>query len=182
MEVVTLVFGLVGVAAGAFLSQGLSASWQRRQERHEALVAIVAASARVLGAHECLYELVVDGHPPETDSDVARQALLERMEAHAQWRTAEARALILIPGDGALVACIESFGQARASATTWVRDYQRLQSNFRLEDHREPQHKSWMAMRQARHDLIEVGQAVALADARWLPRLRPSRPLYVERG
>jgi hypothetical protein len=160
--------GLAGVLFGAFLTQALSASWQRRKERLEALVALVAASARVIGAHERLYELFSDGSSPPTDSAQARQAFAERVEAHADWRTAQARAEILIQESDELKGAIDDFGRARAAATSWVQEYQRLGAEFLLTEHAESQREWWQAMRHARYDLIAAGRAVSLHDARWL--------------
>lgn len=165
--------GLAGVLIGAVLTQSLSASWQRRKERLESLVALVAASARVIGAHERLYELFFDGSSPPPDSEEARQALRERTEGHAQWRTAQARTEILIPESDALKTAIDDFGRGRAAATLWVQEYRRLGADFSLADHEEPQRDSWQAMRHARYQLIVAGRAVSRHDSKWL-RVPPS--------
>src|SRR4051794_23105095 len=75
-RMLTAALGLIGVLVGAFVSQRLSASWQRRRERLEALVALVAACARVIGAHERLHDLiVVDSSSAATER--IQEALLE---------------------------------------------------------------------------------------------------------
>jgi hypothetical protein len=166
--------GLVGVFVGAFVSQRLSASWQRRRERLEALVALVAASARMIGTHERLYELISPDTSAATSEQI-HQALIERSDAHADWRTANARAAILIPQDEPLHAAMSAFGRARADATTWMLDYQRLGPSFSFAKHRETEQESWQAMRQTRFDLIIACQAIVLDDERWLPVLRKRR-------
>ena len=176
----TATLGLVGVLVGAFLSQGLSALWQRRKERLEALVELVSANARVISAHERLYDLFAAGASPALNSDQVRQTLAERSEAHAQWRTSHARVEILIPDDEPLQAAIDDFGRGRASATVWIREYQSLGTAFSLADHAAAQEKAWLEMRHARYSLIAAGQAIASRDARWLPlkRKRAAPPTY----
>jgi hypothetical protein len=172
----TAALGLGGVLVGAFVSQRLSASWQRRRERLEALVALAAASARVIGAHERLYDLIAHGTSAAAVEQIQTQrALIERAEAHAEWRTAHARAAILIPRNEPLHAAMSAFGRARAAAIVWILDYQRLGPSFSIAGYKESAQESWQAMRQARFDLIVAGQAIALEDERWLPVLRKRR-------
>jgi hypothetical protein len=170
----TAALGLVGVLIGAFVSQNLSASWQRRRERLEALVALATANARLIGAHERLHSLIVYAELANTSEHVQR-AIIERGDAHAEWRTANARTAILIPGNEPLNAAIARFASARESATAWIRDYQRLGSAFSFADHKESEHEAWRAMHRARLDLITAGQIIALEDASWLPLLRKRR-------
>lgn len=170
----TAALGLIGVLIGAFVSQALSASWQRRRERLEALVALVAANARVIGGHERLFDLVFYGAAAGTSEQIQR-AFIERGDAHAEWRTAHARAAILIPGNEPLDAAIARFRVARESADAWVAEYQRLGSAFSFDDHKESERESWKAMRQARWDLIAAGQVIVQDDASWLPLLRKQR-------
>lgn len=161
----TAILGVIGVAVGAFLTQHLTASSLRRKERLEAIVTLAAACARVIGAHERLYELFADGRSPSPDSELAHGALLERTEAHAQRRTAEARVEILLPEETALKEAVDAFGSGRAAATLWVLEYQRLGEGFSLRDHGAAQEEAWLAMRNARYDLIKAGQATSLRDA-----------------
>ena len=166
--------GLVGVLVGAFVSQRLSAAWQRRRERLEALVALVAASARVIGAHERLYELIAHG-TAEAASEQIQRAFIERSDAHAEWRTANARAAILMPQNEHLHTAMRGFGRARASATHWIQQYQRLGASFSFADYEDSQVNSWRAMRQTRTLLIAASQAIVVADNTWLPVLRKRR-------
>jgi hypothetical protein len=163
----TATLGLVGVLVGAFVSQRLSASWQRRRERLEALVALVATSARVVGAHERLYELIAHG-ASDVASEQVQQALAERGEAHAEWRTANARAAILMPDNEPLHAAMSGFGRARASATRWVQQYQRLGASS-FADYEESERASWRAMHNSRDHLIAASQAIVLDDDASLP-------------
>jgi hypothetical protein len=169
----TATLGLAGVLIGAFVSQNLSASWHRRRERLEALVALAAANARLIGAHEHLHSVIVGAKLARASEQVQR-AFTEWGDAHAEWRTANARAAILIPGHEALNASIARFVRARESATVWIRDYQRLDS-FSFADYKESEHEAWRAMHRARLDLIAVGQGIALEDASWLPLFRKQR-------
>jgi hypothetical protein len=166
--------GLLGVLVGAFVSHALSASWQRRRERLDALVVLVAATARVIGAKERLFDLVFYGALPAT-SDQVQQALTDRADAHAEWRTAHARAAILIPANEPLNAAVERFRLARDSADAWIIEYLRLGAAFSFADHKEGEHESWQAMRQARLDCIAAAQVIVLEDASWLPLLRKQR-------
>jgi len=163
----TALIGVVGVSVGAFLTQRLTASSQRHKERLEAIVALAAACARVIGAHERLFELLAQGRSPSPDSELAHGALLERTEAHAQWRTAQARVEILISDDIALKQAIDAFGEARADATRWILEYQRLGEQFSLGRYSGPQEGSWRAMRAARYKLIQAGRKTTRADSRW---------------
>jgi uncharacterized membrane protein YeaQ/YmgE (transglycosylase-associated protein family) len=166
----TAVIGLIGVCIGGFLTQALAAMLQRRAQRLEALVAAVAASGRVIGAHERLHDLLlaVGGAPPVTSGE-AQRALAERAEAHAEWRAAHARAQILCPSDPELLETLERFRDRRADATRWVREYQRLGEDFRSEDYHALQHQSWEGMRFARYDMIIAAQRAVQRDTRWLP-------------
>lgn len=161
--------GLVGVLVGAFLSHGLTASWQRRKERLEALVALVAANARVIGAHERLYDLFLDGNGPGVASEQSQRALVERGEARAALQTAQARAAILIPGNEPLESAMEDFRRARCAAAVWIRRYQQLGPAFSFGEYEEQDREAWLALRAARDDVIAACQAVASLDARWLP-------------
>lgn len=141
-----------------------------------ALVALAAASARVIGAHERLYDLIAPGAFAAARSrPLSSKRLSERLDAHAEWRTAHARAAILIPRNEPLHAAISAFGRARATAIVWILDYQRHGPSFSFADHEESEMASWQAMRQARLDLIVAGQAIVLEDERWLPVLRKRR-------
>ena len=170
-SMVTAVIGLIGVCVGGFLTQALSAMLQRRAQRLDALVAAVAASGRVIGAHERLHDLLLAaGGAPAVTSGEAQRALAERAEAHAEWRAAHARAQILCPSDTELVETLERFRDWRAAATRWVREYQRLGEDFRGEDYQALQHESWEGMRFARYDMIVAAQRAVQRDTRWLPR------------
>jgi DNA transposition AAA+ family ATPase len=177
----TASLGLIGVLIGAFVSQTLSASWHRRRERLEALVALVAANTRLIGAHEHLHSLIVYAELTST-SEQAQRAITERSDAHAEWRTAHARTAILIPQNESLHAAIARFARAREAATVWIRDYQRLGSAFSFADYKESEDEAWRAMHRARLDLIAAGQAIAFEDANWLPLLRKQRSKRAQRG
>lgn len=100
---------------------------------------------------------------------------MERRDAYADWRTANARIAILIPGNEPLNAAVTRFALARESATVWIRDYHRLGSAFSFADYKESEREAWRSMHRARLDLIAAGQVIALEDASWLPLLRKQR-------
>ena len=53
--------GLLGVFFGVFLSQVFTVGQESRAKRLDALVSIVAASGRMIGAYERLFELFEGG-------------------------------------------------------------------------------------------------------------------------
>jgi len=132
-------------------------------------VDLVAASSRVIGTHERLYDPVVGGAPPDPSSDQASCALVERTEAHVGWRAANARAQILIPDNRSLHDGIDRINHRRGSSTVSIREYQRLGPSFDLGPHDDAQRTAWEEMRRGRYDLIAAAQAIAVRYARWRP-------------
>ena len=61
--------GLFGVLVGVFLSQVFTIAHESRARRLDALAALVAASGRMIGAYERLFELFEGGTSPPLDED-----------------------------------------------------------------------------------------------------------------
>ena len=162
---------LLGVTVGVLLTSSLSASRERRDGRVDALSSFVAANARVLVAHEQLYELVANGRPPEIESPAAQAALGERAAALAEWRIAHGRVLILVPYSVDLDVAVDQFKGARAEATQWVREYQRLGTEFELSAVRDSELHAWKAMHRAQDELIAASRGVVANDLKLLLRL-----------
>jgi len=156
--------GLFGVAVGVVLTSLLSAGRERRDGRVDALSSFVAANARVIVAHEQLYELVASGSPPEIASPPGQAALSERVGALAEWRITHGRVLILVPHAADLDAAVSEFKTARAQATRWIREYQRLGTEFDLAAVQDSQLHAWKAMHRAHDNLIAASRRVVADD------------------
>jgi len=165
--------GLIGVLVGALLTQLFTASSEWRSRRLEAMVAIAAASSRVIGAHERLHELFVGegNNPPLSDERVVR-ALTERSEAHNDWRTARSRLYIIIPDDQLLIEATDRFEKYRRAGTKWVHEYLKDVQGFHREDVKDIQTEAWVGMREGRIEIGGLCRTRSQRDARWDGHLR----------
>ena len=112
-----------GVLVGVFLSQVFTIAHESRARRLDALVGLVAASGRMIGAYERLFELFEGGTSPPLDEDRVVAVTSERLSAHTEWREAQARAEILLADDSDLYAVVSDFETVRSTATAWARAY-----------------------------------------------------------
>lgn len=163
--------GLFGVLVGVFLSQIFTVTQESRAKRLDALVGIVAASGRMIGAYERLFELFEGGSTPPLDEDRVVQVTTERLSAHTEWREACARVEIILADDRQLSAAVSDFEIPRVEATLWVRAYFQKGEAFVFADYDETQRAAWEGMKVARRKLIATAQQRAAADSRWLIRL-----------
>ena len=165
--------GLIGVLVGALLTQLFAASGEWRNRRLEAMVAVVAAGSRVIGAHERLHELFVGAgnNPPLSDERVIR-ALTERSEAHNDWRIARSSLFILIPDDQPLIEATDRFETYRRAGTKWVHAYLKDTQGFQKDDVKEIQSEAWIGMRESRVEIGALSRMRSQRDARWDGRLR----------
>jgi hypothetical protein len=163
--------GLIGVLVGAFLTQLFTASSEWRSRRLEAMVAVTSASARVIGAHERLYELFIGGRSPSLSDERVIRALTERSDAHNDWRISRSRLIILIADDQQLIEAIDRFEEWRKSATPWVHAYLENPDVFNHEDYRELQTKAWAGMRAARIEIGDLSRVRSQRDAQLRDRL-----------
>lgn len=170
--------GLFGVLVGVFLSQVFTIAHESRARRLDALAALVAASGRMIGAYERLFELFEGGTSPPLNEDRVVAVTSERLSAHTEWREAQARAEILLADDPDLHAVVNDFEIVRSTATAWARAYFQAGEAYDFSDHAEAQHKAWEGMKAERRRLIAVAQRRAARDAhRMLPLPRvPQRP------
>ena len=164
--------GFFGVLVGAILTYFFSISSEWRNRRMEAMVAVVTASTRVVGAHERMYGLFQAGDAPPLTDDRSIRALTELGEAHNEWRTARARATILIPDDEPLKEAIARFAARREAATECYADYPKEGVNFRFSDYADRKHKAWEEMREARRSIVTCCQIRSQKDAHLRERLR----------
>ena len=164
--------GFVGVLVGAILTHLFAISNEWRSRRMEAMVASVTASIRVLGAHEGTYHLFLSGGAPPLTDDRAIRAFTERNEAFTEWRIARARLEIVVPDDECLKQAIDHFNAVFAVADDWVSAYLKEGENFHFGDVAEAEHKTWIELRAARHDIITRCQIRSRQDARWRERIR----------
>ena len=168
---IAALIGLFGVLVGVFLSQVFTVVHESRAKRLDALVSIVAASGRMIGAYERLFELFEGGVSPPLDEDRVVQVTTERLSAHTQWREARARLEILLADDAQLHAIVDDFEVIRAGATRWARAYFQTGEAFNFADHAETQLKAWEGMKATRQSLILAARHRAASDSRWLIRL-----------
>lgn len=171
--VLAAALGLLGVLVGAVLTQVLTQAQEGRGRRLEALVAVIAASGRVIGAHERLFELFEQGTSPPLSDERAARAATERSDAHAEWRSARARVEILFAGDAELLALMDVFDESRVRATGWVRAYYRAGDTFDFRAGAEDERASWLGMRESRGRLIRAAKARAARPALQAFRRRP---------
>jgi hypothetical protein len=169
--VIAALIGLIGVLVGVFLSQMFTMAHESRAKRLDALVSIIAASGRMIGAYERLFELFEGGTSPPLHEDRVVQVTTERLSAHTQWREARARLEILLADDARLHAIVDDFEVIRADATRWARAYFQTGEAFNFADYAEIQRKSWEEMKAARQNLILAARHRAASDSRWLMRL-----------
>jgi hypothetical protein len=81
----------------------------------------VAASTRVLGAHERMYDLFRGRAAPPLSDDLAIRAITERSEAFLEWRIARARLEIVVSDDELLKQAVDRFNKSHADANAaWV--------------------------------------------------------------
>lgn len=168
---ISALIGLVGVLVGAFVSQIFTATQESRAKRLDALAGIVAASGRMIGAYERLFELFEGGLSPPLHEDRVVQVTSERLSAHTEWREACARVEIILADDRHLRAAVNDFEVPRAEATRWARAYFQAGEAFVFSEYQEAEHAAWEGMRAARLRLISAAQKRAAADARWLIKL-----------
>lgn len=160
--------GLCGVFVGAVLTQLLAVSAERHRRRLEAMVGVAVASSRIIGAHERLYEMLFFGSEiPSVESAHANAALMERSEAHYDWRGARARLEILIAGDAQLYDAMQKFDDFRSQATAWVRPYVQQGTRYDYKKYIDLQVQTWKGMRATRHELMEISRARSERDLRW---------------
>ena len=163
--------GLLGVFFGVFLSQVFTVGQESRAKRLDALVSIVAASGRMIGAYERLFELFEGGTSPALHEERVVQVTTERLSAHTEWREARARAEILLADDARLHAVVNDFETIRADATRWARAYFQSGEAFSFADYAEAEHKSWEGMKATRQSLIVAARHRAAVDSHSLMRL-----------
>jgi hypothetical protein len=156
--------GFFGVLVGAILTYLFSISSEWRNRRMDAMVAVVTASTRVVGAQERMYGLFQAGDAPPLTDDRAMRALTELSEAHNEWRIARARMTILIPDDEPLKEAIVHFADRREAATECYSDYPK--------EYVDREHKAWEEMRDARRNIVTCCQIRSQKDARLRERLR----------
>lgn len=168
---IAALIGLFGVLVGVFLSQVFTVALESRAKRLDALVGIVAASGRMIGAYERLFELFEGGTSPALHEERVVQVTTERLSAHTQWREARARVEILLADDAQLHTVVNDFETIRADATRWARAYFQVGEAFNFADHAETERKAWEGMKAARQSLILVARRRAARDSRWLIRL-----------
>jgi len=164
--------GFVGVLVGAIVTHLFAISNEWRSRRMEAMVASVTASIRVLGAHEGMYGLFLGGGAPPLTDDRAIRALTERSVAFTEWRIARARLEIVVPDDELLRQAIDRFNAVHAAADGWVSPYLKEGEGFHFDDVAKEEHKTWIEMRAARHDIITRCQIRSRQDAHWRDRIR----------
>jgi hypothetical protein len=169
--VTAALIGLFGVLVGVFLSQVFTVALESRAKRLDALVSIVAASGRMIGAYERLFELFEGGASPPLHEDRVVQVTTERLTAHTQWREARARLEILLADDAQLHAIVNDFEVIRADATRWARAYFQAGEAFDFADYAETERKAWEGMKAKRQSLILAARRRAAGDSRWLMRL-----------
>jgi hypothetical protein len=169
--VISGLIGLFGVLVGVFLSQIFTITQESRAKRLDALVGIVAASGRMIGAYERLFELFEGGSSPPLHEDRVVQVASERLSAHTEWREACARVEIILADDRHLSAAVNDFEIPRVEATLWARAYFQKGETFVFAEYDETQRMAWEGMKAARHRLIASAQQRAAADSRWLIRL-----------
>lgn len=168
--VISALVGLFGVLVGAFLSQVFTITQESRAKRLDALVGIVAASGRMIGAYERLFELFEGGSSPPLHEDRVVQVTTERLSAHTEWREACARVEIILADDSHLSGAVNDFEIPRVEATRWARAYFQRGEAFNFAEYDETQHAAWEGMKAARSRLIAAAQQRAAADSRWLIR------------
>lgn len=174
------IVGLVGVLLGALLSYSFTTSHEWRAKRLEALVDVVGAAGRVIGAHERLHEILSSGGSPLASEPRMSAALAERSESHADWRRAYARAGILVLDDRRIESILSDFDQARASATSsWVGAYISQQQEFDFAQFAEVQEVLWRKMRDARRDLITASRRRVYLDMRWYARYLRAKKIAI---
>jgi hypothetical protein len=164
--------GLIGVLVGALLTQLFAASSEWRNRRLDAMVAVAAASSRVIGAHERLHELFVGGESPPLSDERVIRALTERSDAHNDWRIARSRLIILIPDDQRLIDATDRFERYRRTGTRWVHAYLKDVQGFLPEDIKDLQTDAWVGMRESRIEIGNLCRMRSQRDTRWGGRLR----------
>lgn len=184
IDVISGLIGLFGVLVGVFLSQIFTITQESRAKRLDALVGIVAASGRMIGAYERLFELFEGGSSPPLHEDRVVQVTTERLSAHTEWREACARVEIILADDRRLSAAVNDFEVPRAEATRWARTYFQKGETFAFAEYDEIQRSAWEGMKAARRTLIAAAQQRAAADSHWLIRLivPRRRTLWIEAG
>ena len=168
ISVISAIIGLFGVLVGAFLSQAFTITQESRAKRLDALAGIVAASGRMIGAYERLFELFESGSSPPLDENRVVQVTSERLSAHTEWREACARVEIILADDRHLRAAVNDFEIPRADATRWARTYFQSGEAFVFAEHADAEHAAWEGMRAARLRLIAAAQQRAAKDSHWL--------------
>lgn len=171
INVISALIGLFGVLVGASLSQIFAITQESRAKRLDALAGIVAASGRMIGAYERLFELFEGGFSPPLHENRVVQVTSERLSAHTEWREACARVEIIIADDRPLRAAVNDFEIPRTEATRWARAYFQTGEAFIFSEYVEAEHAAWEGMRAARIRLITAAQQRAVADSGWLIRL-----------
>jgi hypothetical protein len=166
--VIAAFVGLFGVLVGVFLSQVFAIAHESRARRSDTLVGLVAASGRMIGAYERLFELFEGGTSPPLNEARVVAVTSERLSAHTEWREAQARAEILLADDPDLHAVVNDFETVRSTATAWARTYFQAGEAFNYPDQAETQRASWEGMKAARRRLIAVAQRRAARDTRRL--------------
>jgi hypothetical protein len=106
INVISALIGLFGVLVGASLSQIFATTQESRAKRLDGLAGIVAASGRMIGAYERLFELFEGGFSPPLHEDRVVQVTTERLSAHTEWREACARVEIILADDRRLRAAV----------------------------------------------------------------------------
>jgi hypothetical protein len=164
--------GVFGVFVGAFLTQIFATSAEWRSRRLEAMVEVAAASGRMIGAHERLFELFIGDTSPPLSEDRAVMALRERSDARYNWRAARARLEIVIADDPEIYKAMNEFERCLVMATKWITAYQEEGSNFRFSNYGRIDRESWVGMRAARVMLMRCARLRSQRDAQWNGRLR----------
>jgi hypothetical protein len=164
--------GVFGVFVGAFLAQIFATSAEWRSRRLEAMVEVAAASGRMIGARERLFELFIGDTSPPLSDDRAVTAFRERSDAHYNWRAARSRLEIVIADDPEIYKAMNEFERFRVMATEWVAAYQKEGSNFRFSNYKRIDRESWVGMRAARVMLMRCARLRSQRDAQWNGRLR----------
>ena len=168
---IAALLGISGVLVGAVLTQLFATSSEWRNRRLIAMVEVAAASGRVVGADDRLYEILHGGNtPPLTDSRVVA-ALTERNEAHYDWRRARAQVEILIADDKRLDQAMDHLAVHRAEASVWILTYLKDGEYFKYADFTEVDKRSWRGMRAARFEIMDYSCLRSRLDARWFSLL-----------
>jgi len=165
---ISALIGLFGVLVGVFLSQVFTITQESRAKRLDALAGIVAASGRIIGAYERLFELFESGSSPPLDEDRVVKVTSERLSAHTEWREACARVEIILADDRHLRAAVNDFEIPRADATRVARAYFQTGQDFVFAEYAEAEHAAWEGMKAARLRLITAAQQRAAKDSHWL--------------